>query len=358
MTFWNKQPLNISTQNNICVINKNIDHEDINLNNNNLPNGFSLKTLNCQHLDEIHDLLSKHYVQDQDNIIRLLYSKDFLYWYLKYVPHGFIIGLTHNCKIIGLITALFVDMIICGEKIKIPYINFLCVQSKIRYHGMAIFLMNEMKKRLLKINIMYSLFTTTKNISFNFSSIQEFAIPINYSKLRQVDFLVDDIPSLPIIDNNPLHLLKQSDMNIVVNKLNKFMDHLQFKPFFNQESGNHFLLPKKNIVYTFVKYNDKNEVTDMISVYKNFFYCLEKNKIISVAHLSFYFFETLSITELVFMLLDKLSKYGFDQLIFRDHLFNSDINITKFSTDSKLKYYLYNVSIKEIMPCDMCFFPF
>ncbi|AGC02181.1 putative N-myristoyltransferase [Acanthamoeba polyphaga moumouvirus] len=353
MTFWNKQPIKLSTNDDISIIEKHLVQE-----NNELPDGFSFKTLSPRYLDEIYDLLNNHYIEDPDKIIRLIYPKDFLYWYLRYIPPGFAIGLIYKNKLVGMITALFLDMIIFTEKLKTPYINLLCIQSKIRKYGMSIHLINELKKRLINHNVPYSLFTTVKKIPNNFTSTNDYAIPINYTRIKKVGFLIDDIKPLPLVKDNPLRLMKTSDVQIISLKLNKFMEKLDIKPFFTDDSTKHFLLPKKNIVYTFVKYDKEDNVTDMISAYKMYYYCLEYKKVISVAFLSFYFYETMNITDLVLLLLDKLKDYGFDQLIFRNTFNNSEINITKFLTCGELNYYLGNIHMKKINSRSISFLPF
>ena len=111
-------------------------------------------------------------------------------------------------------------------------------------------------------------------------------------------------------------------------------------------------------MYSFVNRNQQGDVTDFISVYKNYLYCIDKNKVVSVGQLSFYFCETMTITQLVSYLLDKLPSYGIDQLVFRDIGENMKINITKFSTNGDLYYYFYNVAIKETANDSIHFFPF
>uniref|UniRef100_A0A6G6AD97 glycylpeptide N-tetradecanoyltransferase n=1 Tax=Borely moumouvirus TaxID=2712067 RepID=A0A6G6AD97_9VIRU len=352
MTFWNEQPIKLSTSDNISIIDKNITRVNIEL-----PDGFSFKTLDPRYLDDVYDLLNNHYIEDPDKIIRLVYPKDFLYWYLRYIPPGFAIGLIYKNKLVGMITALFMDMIIFNKELKTPYVNLLCVQKKIRKYGMTTYLINELKNRLIDKNIPYSFFTTIKKIPNNFSTTNDYAIPINYKRLKKVGFLVDDIKPLPEVKYNYLKLMKSTDIQSVCSKLNNFLQKLDVKPFFNKDSTKHFILPRKNIVYTFVKYENDN-VTDMISAYKIYYYCLEHKKMLSVAFLSFYFYETMNITDLVLMFLDKLKDYGFDQLIFRNTFNNSEINITKFLTCGELNYYLGNIHMKKIDSKNITFLPF
>lgn len=354
MSYWTNQPFDVSTTNEgIKII-----RTDNLIKTDKLPDGFEFKTLGTDYLDEIYNLLINHYLEDENHITRLTYSRDFLYWYLKYIPSGFIIGLIYNKKLVGMITATFLDMIIYGKEIKVPYINLLCVQSKIRKLGFGLFLINEIKSKLYKINISYAIFTGINSITKSYCITKDFIVPINYPKLKEVEFLLEDIPLLPKNNNNPLHLMVISDIDIIVTKLNKFMEKFDIRPYLTNESAYHFLVPKKNIVYSFVKKNTDGNITDFINVYKNYLYCIEKKKIISVAKISFYFYESMTLTELITNLLDKLPSYGIDQLVFNDMADNSSINITKFSTYGNLYHFFYNVSIKETLTSKLCFYPF
>jgi hypothetical protein len=355
MAYWIDQPIDISkTDTEIKIIDKNI----LKKKKENLPDGFRFKTLGLNYLEEIYGLLNNHYIEDEQHIIRLTHSKDFIYWYLKYIPAGFIVGLTFKNKLVGLVTATFIDMVVYEKEIKVPYINFLCIQSKIRKLGLAPFLMDEIKERLCKINMTYAIFTGTKLITKSFCATKDFVVPINYPKLKEIGFLMEDLTLIPKLDSNPLHLMVASDIDSVVPKLNKFMEKFSVKPFFTNESAHHFLLPKKNILYSFVNRNNKGDVTDFISVYKNYLYCLEKNTVVYVAQLAFYYHETMNLTQLVANLIDKLSAYKIDQLIFKDVADNMSINITKFSTYGQLYHFFFNVSIKETSSEKLCFYPF
>ncbi len=323
-----------------------------------LPDGFSFKTLGVEYLDEIYNLITNHYVVDENCIYRMVYAKKYLYWYLKKIPHGFVVGLIYRNKLVGMITACFMDMIIYDKEIKVPFINFLCCQARIRNLGLAQMLMDEIKKRLVNIKMSYALFTGSKMVTKPFCTTTNYIVPINYAKLRQVGFLTADIEPITQTENNPLHLMQDRDIDIVTIKLNNHTKKLYIKPFFTNDSVHHFLLPKKNIVYSFVKRDENNEVTDFISIYKNYLYCLEKNQTVSVANLAFYFCETMTLTELVIYLLNKLPSYGIDQLNFRDTTENSTININKFSTHDKFHYFFYNVCMSETDSSKISFYPF
>lgn len=354
MSYWNDQPMNIAREEEIV---KPIISDPSKKKNYVLPSGFEFKTLNLNYLNEIHSLLSNHYVEDTNHIVRLVYPKDFLYWYLKYIPDGFIVGLIYKNKLVGLITAIFLDMIIYGNELKVPYVNLLCIQKKIRDLGFAPMLIDEIKLRICDLGINYALFTGMNTPTKSFCTLTNFAIPINYPKLKEINFLTENISPLLKLESNPLHLMVASDIESIIPKLNKFMEKFLIRPYFTEDSAHHFLLPKKNIIYSFVKRNEKGDVTDFISTYKNYYFCIQKQKMISVCLIAFYYYETLTLTELVTFLIDKLPSYKIDQLSFHNMADNQNINIMRFLTDAKLNYFFYNVNIKETPNNKLCFYP-
>ena len=96
-----------------------------------IKSSFYPRILSLKHINEIHSLLNNHYVENENNTCRLTYSKDYLYWYLKRVPKNFIIGLVYqddsdSYKLIGLITAIYIDVIINNVAKNVPYISLLC----------------------------------------------------------------------------------------------------------------------------------------------------------------------------------------------------------------------------------------
>lgn len=337
----------------------NLTKSEVMPNKHNLPTGFNLKSLNLRYMEEIYTLLCNHYLEDSQQIVRKIFSRDFLYWHLKCVPDKFIIGLTYYHKLVGIITAIFIDMMIEEKKIKMPYINLLCLHAKLRNKGFEDMLINEIETKLHKIDLPYFLFVSNKENGKYFCKVKIYAIPINYQKLKDIGFLNENIPRIPKLASNPLHIMKKSDIKHVIIKLNKYLSKYKVRPYFIKDTSYHFLLPKKNIVYSFVRKNSiTNEITDFVTVYKYYLFCKEQKKLISTAQLSFYFNESMNLTELIICLINKLLSYHIDQLFFHDMMDNRDINLTKFDTYEQMNYYLNNIKIPMIDGDMFCYFPF
>jgi hypothetical protein len=157
--------------------------------------------------------------------------------------------------------------------------------------------------------------------------------------LKEVEFLVEDIEELPKPKYNPLKITNVKDIPKIVPKLNNFLRKYKIKNFFTDDIAYKYFRPIKNIIYSFVNKNQMNEITDFVCINQSTLLCLEKNKKITVANLSFYFHETMTLTELIIYLIDKLSELNFDQLIYKGIGANLEINLTRFEGRTLYSYY-------------------
>lgn len=311
-----------------------------------LPYKFSFKTLHTAYLDEIYNLLTNHYIEDLHNITRTMYSRDYLYWYIKNIPIGLVVGLIYKNKLVGLITAKPIEIIVDDNIMKTAIINFLCVQTKIRKKGLAKFLVQEIQNRLNKMGIKSASYSVGIETVKKLCVIKNYAIPINYSKLKNLEFLQDDLPEISKFHDNPLQLMTRLDIESIAQRLDNYLKKFKIRQYFQKELIEYYFLPKKNIVYSFVA-KKSNVVTDFIVVYKSYLYCKEKHKMINVANLAYYYCESLTLTELVKYLLDRLQDLGFDQLNYNNLGDNDHINITHFEV-SENNYCLHDILLDKL----------
>src|ERR1700733_4936363 len=305
--YWINQPVNI-------IINKddirNIIDNPSEKKSVELLSDFNFKTLNMSHLDEIYCLLLNHYIEDCDG------------------------------------SFTFIDLIIYDYKIKVPFINLLCLQKKIRSCGLCPIMIDEIKLRILKMTkINYAIFFGQNMPTKAFCCLIEYVIPMNCNRLKNIGLLSDDHTNICKLIENPLHLMKKTDVKIVINKLNNFLSKYDIKQYFTFDTGQYFLLPKKHICYSFVNRDDSANITDFISVYLNLYYCVKEKKMITSAKIAHYFYESMSLTKLITYLIDKLLDYEIDQLYFSNMADNSNIEITKYLTKNKTNLFFYNVNM-------------
>lgn len=90
----------------------------------------------------MYDLLALHYVEDDDNMFRFNYSREFLEWALQ--PPGFRpdwhlgVRVAGNQKLVAFITAIPATVRVpSGQAQPMVEINFLCVHKKLRSKRLA-----------------------------------------------------------------------------------------------------------------------------------------------------------------------------------------------------------------------------
>lgn len=299
---------------------------------------FTYLTLSPNYLDTIQAFLHENYLNSKDDPIHIKYSKDFLYWYLRQVPDGLCIGICFNNKIIGILSCWLVPAMIKQEKNMLAAPNFLCVKHELRHTNVCKMLIAELKKRLLDRGYTKALFSTSRDLQEPCIEYQTFLVPINIPKLFNVGFLEDMNVHHETYADNPLKLMRPKYISSVATLLNTEYGACDLRPYFDSQQVHKTLLPKKNIVYSFVNLCDQ-KVVDFVSVYIFQMFCTENKQYITTANLAFVALTTLDITVAVKLLVDKLKGYGVDQLVYQNWDKNKNLNITHFTTQCGVKYY-------------------
>lgn len=101
----------------------------------------------------MYNLLTNHYVEDDDSTFRFDYSREFLRWALT--PPGFLtkwhIGIRDenlNGELVCSITGVPVHVAVETDKIKMCEINYLCVHKKYRAKNLAAILIAEVTRQV------------------------------------------------------------------------------------------------------------------------------------------------------------------------------------------------------------------
>lgn len=120
-----------------------------------LPQGFywaNINILDNKEAEEVYQLLTQNYVEDDDNMFRFDYSIAFLQWALT--PPGYhkewLFGVRggKKDKLFGFISGIPVDSVVRGKEIKMAEINFLCVHKSLRDKRLATVLIKEVTRRV------------------------------------------------------------------------------------------------------------------------------------------------------------------------------------------------------------------
>uniref|UniRef100_A0A1I8B0L0 glycylpeptide N-tetradecanoyltransferase n=1 Tax=Meloidogyne hapla TaxID=6305 RepID=A0A1I8B0L0_MELHA len=130
-----------------------------------LPEPFSwseVDLLSNDQLDELYTLLNENYVEDDENMFRFDYGRNFLKWALT--PSGWR-GYWHcgvraaGSKLLAFIAAIPALIRIYDKTVQMVEINFLCVHKKLRSKRLAPVLIREITRRVNLSGIFQATFT-------------------------------------------------------------------------------------------------------------------------------------------------------------------------------------------------------
>ncbi|CAM9468376.1 unnamed protein product [Discosporangium mesarthrocarpum] len=162
--FWDTQPMMKKKEGEGDIVSGEIEAktvEEVKDDPYNMPPGFEwchVDVMDDVEAEEVYVLLSENYVEDDDNMFRFDYSKEFLRWALT--PPGYSADLHVGVrssrgkgKLMGLITAVPTTMRVMEHSVKTVEINFLCVHKKLRAKRLAPVLIKEITRRVNKKGI-------------------------------------------------------------------------------------------------------------------------------------------------------------------------------------------------------------
>lgn len=240
----------------------------------------------AKELDEVYALLAEHYVEDDDNMFRFNYSTDFLKWALK--PPGWLpewhLGVRTRTpegapgRLVAIITAIPVVMSFNGQDVPNVEINFLCVHRKLRSKRLAPALIREITRRVNLRNTWQAVYTAGAVLPTPVARCRYYHRSLNPKKLIEVGFShlpprmtmarVIKLYQLPDAPKTPgLRPMEARDIPRVYELLHKYLSDRAIHPVFSAEELAHWLLPRREVVYSYVVENTAGLVTDFASFY-------------------------------------------------------------------------------------------
>lgn len=311
-------------------------------------------------LEEIYILLNENYVEDEDNMFRFDYSKEFLRWALTvpgYNPDWHIGVRTDKGKLVAFITGIPATIAVYGTPVSMVEINFLCVHKKLRSKRLAPVLIKEVTRRVNRAGFWQAVYTAGINLTKPVSECVYYHRALNLKKLVEVNFtalrpratmsIAQRLYRLPDkLEISNMRVMEKKDVPEVFNLLSKELaDNTALYPIFTKEDIEHILLPRENVVVSYVRELD-GKVTDFFS-----FYILPssvighaKHKTLQAAYSYYYVAQTVSTTDLTNAALIVAREAGMDVFNALDlHNNREFIKDLKFGRgDGSLRYYLYN----------------
>jgi glycylpeptide N-tetradecanoyltransferase len=247
-------------------------------------------------LKEVYELLTFHYVEDDNTMFRFKYSQSFLKWALKspgWLPKWHIgVRATKSRKLVASIFGIPVQLKIRDVSLKATEINFLCIHKKLRSKRLAPVLIKEVTRRCYLEGIYQAVYTAGIVLPKPIGTCRYFHRSLDWLKLYDVGF--SPLPpgstkarqisknQVPTKTSTPgWRAMQQGDVDAVRDLLCRYLSKFQMTQSFSREEVEHWLLDTNadpadaQTVWAYVvEDRDTGKVTDLVS-----FYCLESSVI-------------------------------------------------------------------------------
>ncbi|KAL0441387.1 UNVERIFIED_CONTAM: Glycylpeptide N-tetradecanoyltransferase 1 [Sesamum radiatum] len=141
---------------------------------------------------EVYTLLTNNYVEDDENMFRFNYSKEFLRWALR--PPGYFrswhigVRVKSSKKLVAFITGIPAKIRVRDAIVLMAEVNFLCVHKKLRSKRLAPVMIKEVTRRVHLENIWQAAYTAGFVLPTPITTCQYWHRSLNPKKLIDVGF--------------------------------------------------------------------------------------------------------------------------------------------------------------------------
>lgn len=342
-----------------------------------LPDAFSWSTVDVDEpaqLREVHELLSAHYVEDDDAGFRFAYSAAFLSWALR--PPGWRadwhvgVRVAATGRLVAFISGVPAAMRVRGAGVPVAEINFLCVHKKLRQKRLAPLLIREVTRRVHLADVWQAVYTAGVVLPTPVAEAQYWHRSLNPKKLIAVGFSrlaprmtlarTVKLYKLPAEPATPgVRPMTAADAPAVAALLEKYQRRFALAPALSEADVAHWLVHRPGVVHSYVvdRGAEHGGVTDLFS-----FYTLPSTVLGHPEHsplVAAYMFYTVPATvpaaQLVGDALILAAATGHDVFNALDILENGPLlRDLKFGPgDGQLRYYLFNWRTERMAPGDV-----
>lgn len=319
------------------------------------------------HLDELYTLLTENYVEDDENMFRFDYGRDFLQWALmptNWRPEWHCgVRAGNTGKLVAFIAAIPAKIRVYDKTVQMVEINFLCVHKKLRAKRLAPVLIREITRRVNLVGIFQATFTAGIIIPKPVGSCRYWHRSLNPKKLIESKFShlgknmtlhrTVKLYRLPEHTQYSLKALTKDHMESAFNLLTNYLTKFDIIPMFSLEEFEHFFASRDDVIYSYI-IEKEGKVTDLISFY-SLPSTIMHNPLHKKIRAAYSFYNVAGSVPLNRLMNDALilaKNLGFDVFNALDLMDNKDIlEELKFGIgDGNLQYYLYNWKCPDIAP--------
>jgi len=266
-------------------------------------------------------------------------------------------------KLVGFITGIPAKISLHEASVNMVEINFLCVHKKLRSKRLAPVLIKEITRRVNKGNVWQAVYTAGVVLPRPVSECRYYHRSLNPKKLIDVGFShlgprmtmartikLYKVPDTPQLSG--MREMKESDKSRVFELVSGYLSKFALHPEFTEDELAHWMLPRKEVIYAYVRENEKGVVTDVVSFYSLPSSILnnEKYNILKAAYSYWTVATTVPLHELMYDALIYARSHDFDVFNALNVMENeSFLKELKFGIgDGFLQYYVYNWKCPKI----------
>jgi len=321
--------------------------------------------------EEVYELLTNNYVEDDDAMFRFQYSQEFLKWALR--PPGYHgdwhvgVRLKVTQTLVAIITGVPATLRVKGSTISLTEINFLCIHKKLRSKRIAPTLIKEITRRVNARDVWQAVYTAGVVLPKPISRARYWhrsldirkLVDIGFTRLGRTQTMAQTIQMYKL-DPKPktegLRHMTAEDVPRVTQLLRAYLAKFAVAPEMSEVDVAHWLLPREDVVFSYVVEDEKSkEITDFISFYNlpsQIIHGNTKHKTLKAAYSYYNIATSVSLLDLMQDALILAKKNDFDVFNALDLMENeSFLKPLKFGIgDGNLHYYLYNWRLLEDLP--------
>ncbi|KAL3743453.1 hypothetical protein ACJRO7_018705 [Eucalyptus globulus] len=337
----------------------------------NLPNLYEWITCDIDSEEtraEVCNLLTHNYIEDDKNMFRFDYSKEFLHWALR--PPGYCkswhigVRVKSSKKLVAFIAGVPARIRVRDNVVAMAEINFLCVHKKLRSKRLAPVMIKEVTRRVHLENIWQAAYTAGVVLPTPISSCLYWHRSLNPKKLIDVGFCrlgarmtmsrMTKLYKLPDSTGTPgFRQMELHDVPAVTQLLRNYLNQFEVAPDFDENDVKHWLLPTENVVDSYVVESpESHKITDFCSFYSLPSSILGNQKY-SILKAAYSFYNVATKTPLLQLMNDVLivaNRKDYDVFNALDVMQNETfIKELKFGPGDGKLYYLYNYRLRDTL---------
>ena len=327
-------------------------------------------------IDKLYEFLKNNYVEDEDHMFRFDYSKDFLKWHLTSPNYctDWLISIVqldtkkNKKKMVGFIAGIPIKVCIHGYDIELAEVDFLCVKKEFRNKRLAPLLIKEVSRRIHLRDKWWAVYTSGTMLPKPFAETTYYHRNLNVKKLVDVHFTylphnmnmarAKNLYKLPTeLPFDGFRPMQEKDVDQVYVLLENFEKQFKVHGYYDKDLVKHWFLPRKQVVYSYVRENKEKVITDFISFYSLPSSILqhENYKKLMAAYSFFNINTTLSVKEIMKCALILAKNEGFDVFNCLNIMHNEEAftDLLFGKGGGKLKYYFWNFVCPYTEPKDL-----